>query len=213
MRLQLSLTALCLIALPAASCGAVDEQQVEEIISGVAQTAEAGITYVPATPDVNTIVQQTFAAMTIEAGAPLVTPQGGQGATDNISTDTPEGGQTGSVTGGLSYPSEGIPPIEVVAYRVGGQPNEYYYVLTQQNQATYLFDFLPPGTYYVVAYPMLEGNDLAGGYSQAVPCGLSVNCTDHSLIPVVVQASQITSGINPADWYAPPGSFPANPIP
>jgi hypothetical protein len=54
---------------------------------------------------------------------------------------------------------------------------------------------------------------LAGGYTQAVPCGLSVNCTDHSLIPVQVNNGVVTQNINPGDWYAPEGSFPSYPLP
>jgi len=207
MRRLSTLVSLGLLAAFGASCGSLDEQQIEEIISGVAQTAAAGVTYVPATPDVNVVVQQTFAAMTVQAAA---TQQGG---TDNIPTNTPPGGLSGSISGNLGYPAEGIPPLAVVAFRVGGQPNEYYYVVTQQNQTSYQLDNLPPGSYYVVAYVMLQGNMLAGGYTQAVLCGLSANCTDHSLIPAAVNGGQLTSGISPTDWYAPPGTFPANPLP
>ena len=135
------------------------------------------------------------------------------GGTDNIPTNTPPGGLSGSIEGNLSYPSEGIPPMAVVAFRVGGQPNEYYYVVTGANQSTYELVNLPVGTYSIVAYPMLEGNTLAGGYTQAVPCGLSANCTDHSFISVPVSAGSATLGANPTDWYAPQGSFPPNPLP
>ncbi len=136
-----------------------------------------------------------------------------QGGTDNIPTNTPPGGLSGSISGSLSYPAEGIPPMAVVAYRVGGQPNEYYYIVTGQNQSSYQLDNLPEGSYYIVAYPLIEGSSLSGGYSQAVPCGLSVNCSDHSLIAVSVTGSQVTTGADPGDWYAPQGSFPANPLP
>ncbi len=135
------------------------------------------------------------------------------GGTDNIPTNTPPEGLAGSIEGNLSYPSEGIPPMAVVAYRVGGQPNEYYYVVTNANQSTYLLENIPEGSYTILAYPMLEGNTLAGGYTQAVPCGLLANCTDHSLIPVPVSAGQDTLGADPIDWYAPQGTFPPNPLP
>jgi hypothetical protein len=39
---------------------------------------------------------------------------------------------------------------------------------------------LPLGTY--VAYASREGYELGGSYFQAVPCGLSVDCVNHSLI-------------------------------
>lgn len=122
---------------------------------------------------------------------------------------TPQAGSGGSVSGNLSYPSEGIPPLRVVAFRT--DINEHYSVDTLQNQSTFQLDNLPAGPYYVVAYTM-DGS-LSGGYTQAVPCGLSVDCTDHSLIVVNVTDGQISGGVNPADWYAPPGTFPPFPAP
>ena len=116
---------------------------------------------------------------------------------------------TGSISGNLSYPSEFIPPLRVVAFNADTQ--EYIFVDTQQDQGTYQIDNLPPGTYHVVAYfPQLS---LGGGYSQAVPCGLSVDCPDHSLIDVEVKPGEVTAGINPGDWYAPEGTFPPMPNP
>lgn len=115
----------------------------------------------------------------------------------------------GSIAGNLSYPSSFIPAQTIVAFDVNSQ--SYYYVMTIQNQSTYQIDNLPPGNYYVVAY--LQDGSLSAGYSQAVLCGLSVECTDNSLVPVAVTSGQVTNNINPQDWYAPPGSFPASPLP
>jgi hypothetical protein len=117
---------------------------------------------------------------------------------------------SGGIAGQLSYPSSGIPPMMVVAYEVGSQ--NYHYVLTFPDASTYQIDDLPPGTYYVVAYTQGDLN-LPGGYSQAVPCGLLATCTDHSLIPVEVKSGEVTQGINPGDFYAPDGTFPAAPAP
>jgi hypothetical protein len=111
----------------------------------------------------------------------------------------------GSISGNLSYPSEFIPGMLVVAYRMG--TTEFYSISTADSQGAYQIDNLPAGTYHVVAYY----ESLSAGYSQAVPCGLSVNCVDHSLIDVVVTAGSVASGINPMDWYAPTGSFPSKP--
>ncbi len=121
-------------------------------------------------------------------------------------TETPP--QTGSISGRLSYPSEYIPSQRVVAFQVGS--DDYYYVQTAENQGTYQIADLPAGTYHVVAY-LIEG-DLSAGYTQAVPCGLSVDCPDHSLIDVQVVPGQDSSNVDPADWYAPPGSFPPDPL-
>jgi hypothetical protein len=99
----------------------------------------------------------------------------------------------------------------VVAFN--SDSNLWYYVTTPQGASSYQLDNLPAGFYYVVAYPNLDGIGAAGGYTAAVPCGLSVDCTDHSLLGVEVIGNQIAVGINPQDWYAPEGAFPGNPTP
>jgi hypothetical protein len=118
---------------------------------------------------------------------------------------------TGTITGHLSYPSEFIPPMKVVAFDVVN-PSNFYFVTTEMNQSEYTLQ-APAGTYYVVSYVLESGGTpgLAGGYSKAVPCGLQVGCDDHSLIPVTVAAGQTVTGIDPGDWYAPEGTFPAMP--
>ena len=113
----------------------------------------------------------------------------------------------GSIAGTLSYPSEMIPPLQVIAFDVDNQ--NWTMILTVENQSTFQIDNLPPGEYTVVAY--VAGDDFGGGYTAAVPCGLSVDCEDHSLIAVLVQSGQVTDGIQPHDWYAPEGAFPDNP--
>jgi hypothetical protein len=138
------------------------------------------------------------------------------GGTDVIPTFTPAGGLSGSIAGQLSYPSEGIPAMAVVAYVAGGSPLDYYYVVTNAGASSYQIDNLPPGNYHVVSYTLGGGgfpSGLAGGYSQAVPCGLSVDCTDHNLIVVQVLGGQVSPGVDPQDWYAPEGTFPAYPLP
>jgi len=119
----------------------------------------------------------------------------------------PSGG-TGSITGALSYPSEFIPPLRVFAYQVGTE--NYFYVDTAENQPTYQIDNLPTGYYRIVAY-ILNGK-LAGGYTQAVPCGLGANCTNHELLEVPVNIGETATGIDPADWYAQEGAFPPAPV-
>jgi len=118
--------------------------------------------------------------------------------------------QNGQISGHLSYPSEFIPPLDVAAIRIGGGPSDYYTISTPQNQAEYFLS-VPAGDYYILSY--ISGGDLAGGYTQMVPCGLSAECTDHSLIPVHVDPGAVVTGIDPGDWYAPEGSFPPNPLP
>ncbi len=114
----------------------------------------------------------------------------------------------GSISGRLTYPSGGIPPLRVVAFSISGD-GQTYAVDTSENQGGYVLRNLPTGAYYVVAYT-LDGK-LAGGYSKAVACGLAVSCTDHELIPVAVVAGQDSFSIDPIDWYAPANAFPPAP--
>jgi hypothetical protein len=116
---------------------------------------------------------------------------------------------TGTISGTLGYPSEYIPAMYVVAFNQN--TTYWYYVITNQNDSTYSIDGLPPGPYTVVAYVIDSG--MAGGYSQSVPCGLSVSCPDHSLIVVNVTAGSEVTGVDPIDFYAQPGDFPSNPVP
>lgn len=166
-------------------------------------------TSVTDTPDVNIIVTQTLGALTEQASITQTsTPQG----MPLSPTDTPTITVTstpvpGSISGALSYPSEYIPALRVVAFALDGL--SYRYVDTMENNGNYQITGLVPGIYHVVAYVM-DGS-LSGGYSQAVPCGLSFECTDHSLIDVTVEPGKDTPNINPADWYAPPGAFPPMP--
>ena len=112
-----------------------------------------------------------------------------------------------AITGHLSYPSEGIPPLKVVAFDVITQA-PVASVETEAGQSTYSLS-VPGGIYYVVAYT-LDGQ-LAGGYTVAVQCGLSVECTDHTLLPVPTANGMAAGDIDPADWYAPAGAFPPAP--
>lgn len=123
-----------------------------------------------------------------------------------------EGGEAefGSIAGQLNYPSNFIPSLVVTAFAADGSGN-YYYVITNENSTTYQIENLPVGDYYIVAY--VSGGGLQAGYTQAVQCGLSAECTNHLLLLVPVKAGQVTNGVNPMDWYAPEGTFPAYPLP
>jgi hypothetical protein len=123
-------------------------------------------------------------------------------------TSTPE---SGFISGHLSYPSDFIPPLRVVAWNV--EDGSYYYIDTTLNTFEYLLE-VPAGTYNVIAYVLpAEGlpSDYAGGYTQMVPCGLAYGCDDHSLIPVTVEAGNTRSDIDPGDWYATAPAFPPMP--
>jgi hypothetical protein len=116
---------------------------------------------------------------------------------------------TGAIAGTLIYPSEYIPAMNVVAFSTDSA--DWFMVVTQEGESTFQIDDLPSGQYYVVAYVL--GEDFGGGYTPAVACGLSVDCPDHSLIPVNVQSGEVATDVHPHDWYAGPGSYPPNPAP
>jgi hypothetical protein len=103
---------------------------------------------------------------------------------------------TGSISGGLTFPGEGIPALRVVAFNVGTR--NWYYINTNPGAGTYTITGLPPGSYQVVAYDA-RGN--AGGYADA----------NHELINVIVKGGEVTTGIDITDWYAPAGTFPPDP--
>lgn len=129
------------------------------------------------------------------------------------STPTATASAVGSISGTLSYPSEGIPPLRVIAFNLN--TGYYYWQTTVLNQQTFRFDDLPVGSYHVLAYPV-DGNNpnLCGAYSQAALCTTS-GCTDHSLVEVKVLANQETKNIAVTDWYNPDpkaSGWPADPI-
>jgi hypothetical protein len=154
-------------------------------------------------------------------------------AVHNISTATsqatlpptlgPSGNFNAMITGALSYPSEFLPPMRVVAFSL--TDGKAYFVHTAKNQGQFSLK-VPAGTYYLVSYPYegtagetgqvesytLGGGPFAGGYTQMVPCGLTANCEDHTLLPIMVTEGQTVTA-NPGDWYAPEGTFPPMPNP
>lgn len=138
----------------------------------------------------------------------------GQGSVEASTATMPPSVQEGAIAGTLMYPASGIPSLRIVAFSANS--SAFYYVDTVLGQSSYLLQHLPPGTYHVVAYPLPGGASAggpAGGYSQMVPCGLKYGCSDHTLLDVVVTAGGTTSGVDPNDYYADPGSFPPNPVP
>ncbi len=118
---------------------------------------------------------------------------------------------TGTIAGKLGYPGEGVPPLNVYAIKVSGSGPAFYKVATTKNQSSYTLSNVVAGTYNVIAYPQDTTNKNVGAYSKFVTCGLNVSCSDHALIVVTVEADKTVNEINPFDWYAPAGTFPAEP--
>ncbi len=143
----------------------------------------------------------------LEKSIPSSTDQESIPTPTATTTETPT--NKGKIEGTLGYPAEDIPPLEIYAFDVSDK-SKYFMIKTFQNQAQFTIKDLDPGSYYVVAYPIKYGG-LSGAYSKAVDCGLSVECTDHSLVSVKVSAGETAVGVEVKDWYAPEGAFPAKP--
>lgn len=115
--------------------------------------------------------------------------------------------KTGTIKGELGYPAEMIPPLDV--YAISSVDSTKFFALkTNANQQSFTITDVEPGTYVLVAY---SGATYAGGYTKSVPCGLSVDCNDHTLIPVTVKAGETNGEAQIKDWYAPEGTFPTKP--
>ena len=161
-------------------------------------------------PDLSAIVNATMTAVSASQPKPTLPPA------TQASTAAPAATQAsqplGVVVGeNLMFPADKMPALRIVFYST-----EYLPVATTDTapgQNSYSIE-LPAGSYHVVAYSL--GGDgfnagTAGGYTQAVPCGLSVNCNDHHLLLIVVKPGEKLTGINPNDYYAPDKSFPPMP--
>lgn len=120
-----------------------------------------------------------------------------------VPTPTSAPATLGTVTGAVCYPSEGIPPMDLYFLNIGTQT--VFSFPHTDGSTSYSVD-LDPGTYVAYAYP--QAINIGGSYSQAVLCGLTVNCTDHSLVEFDVLAGQVTADIDICDWYGEPDDVP-----
>jgi hypothetical protein len=123
---------------------------------------------------------------------------------------TPEAGK-GVIFGKLSYPSEVIPQFQVYALEVNG--SRFYSIFTAGNQQEYAISGIEPGTYYVVVYSIVaaKGDVGAAGYTQAVLCGLTYSCSDHTLVAVTVASDSVVRDVNVTDFTSPHDGFPPRP--
>ncbi|SRR6266508_1091011 len=119
--------------------------------------------------------------------------------------------QAGAISGQLGYPSEFLPGQAVYALSVDGRT--YYKVESVSFQGRYTMQGVPTGDYFVYAVARWGNSQqrFGAGYTKAIACGLSVDCTDHSPVTVHVKAGQTTAGVDPSDWYAGPNDFPLIP--
>ncbi len=148
------------------------------------------------------------------APPPSATPTIVAVSPSSMTTPTGRAGEAaGTITGSLRYPSDsdGVPAMLIYAVNTADS-DIFYTTRTDNGDTTFTIPDVEPGDYYVVAYLAdVPDTGLAGGYSQMVPCGLTVECTDHSLIPVTVAAGETVEEVQVHDWYAPEGAFPPRP--
>jgi hypothetical protein len=160
-----------------------------------------------ASPDINAMVNATLTEMVITAQPVISSFTPASTPSEIPISNIP----TGMIIGTLSYPAETLPSERVVAWNTADRT--YFSVDNAAGQSDYRLK-VPAGTYHVVAY-VIGGaglpSGLAGGYTNMVPCGLSADCTDHTLIPVEVKAGDTIENINPGDWYAEASAFPVMP--
>ncbi len=155
----------------------------------------------PGTPEqVRPEVANAVAATLTKAAPvqePLSSPEPTPGPTETV----------GQVSGQICYPSE--PPLPLLTLYFEETGSQTLYTLEHTNGTGAYQMTLPPGTY--IAYAWRDSHDLGGAYSAAVPCGLSVNCNDHSLLPFQVNAGESITDIDICDWYGAAGDIPQPP--
>ncbi len=194
------------------TCGLIepsDMSGVNPLLGSLAANGGNGLSHLPAagSPAIDSGDPDTCIA-TDQRG--VSRPQGAGCDRGSIEVEFPAGVSTpvpyGTVSGAVCYPSEGIPPLTLYFENTSDQSVASF--SHTNGLGVYSVD-LDPGTY--VAYAYRNGTALAGSYSQAVLCGLTVNCTDHSLVPFTVLAGQETTDIDICDWYGQPGDVPEPP--
>ncbi len=111
----------------------------------------------------------------------------------------------GVIEGGIAYPAGGLPAMTIYFQRTDSI--ERYALETEEGWNRYVNN-IPVGEYTVFARVTGDSSDFGGGYTEAVICGLSADCTDHTLLPVDVKEGKTARNIDIADWYAPSGTFP-----
>jgi len=111
-------------------------------------------------------------------------------------------GITGTIEGSLSYPSEEIPADMIVC--ADNTATQKVYCTDQISDNKYVYGkgyrlALPEGTYHVYA-TLSSLPAYKQYYTQAVVCGMEVECMSHELIVVKVTAGQSVNNIDPFDF-------------
>lgn len=107
------------------------------------------------------------------------------------------------VEGYIGYPSDYVPQMEVYLENVETGAQLKMMVETSfDGESAYCFQDVPDGKYIIFAIPTdPDIETLVGGYTNAVPCGLTVDCDDHGYIELDVKNGTHLKDINIYDWY------------
>jgi hypothetical protein len=117
------------------------------------------------------------------------------------------GSTSGTVKGTVCYPSEYIPAMNV--YIKNNETKKIYSLVIEENQKSFKLNKVPEGNYIAFARTVQKvltddsnkSTITNGGYTHAVPCGLTIDCKDHSLIVFKVEKGKSTKGIKICDWF------------
>jgi hypothetical protein len=111
-------------------------------------------------------------------------------------------GQTGTIEGEISYPSDYIPPdIQVCAEGIATKQLVCTSHKTRAGKQMRYSLSLPAGEYFVFAQTKDSPGQRAY-YSEFVVCGLNAACKSHKPIAVAVAPGVVRRQIDPQDWYA-----------
>jgi hypothetical protein len=116
--------------------------------------------------------------------------------------------QHGAIVGYSGYPSSGVPALRVYAYPLGGGSPAISQIVVGYGYRWFWIDGLDPGDYHIVAY-RADNPDQKGAYTVGARDGDYTASADHTLIPVVVTAGNVTTGVRITDWLH--DKFPAEP--
>lgn len=107
------------------------------------------------------------------------------------------------IEGSIGYPSDYVPQVEVFLENVvTGSQLKQLVEASFDGESTYCFHDVPDGKYIIFAIPTEPDIEtLVGGYTNAVPCGLTIDCDDHTYIELDVKKGKHLQGINIYDWY------------
>ena len=114
-----------------------------------------------------------------------------------------------SISGTLDFSHVDAPTLSMNVYAKNVTTGAVYKVKTTSKVNTFKINQIPEGRYIVYAYSVEEIGEyilpekikLYGGYSKAILCGLTEECTDHELIEIELKSGQEISDIKISDWF------------